>query len=224
MANFQCPAQAICSEPMTTKVGVGKIDPKKPTGGILGPMPSQGTPVEHITVMHLDQGADDKVDGGWTFVHEKQNGEWNTVAVSTDGGENWAFREDEDLGNRVKSFTTDDVKQSLNEQDGVLRKNVDQQSVSALTKAGISEPEIKNVVPSTKNQAPTNAPTTTDPNEGRTDMTWRTSLDEDLGTQDSAQISETNPGTRKDFGKDLTYPSTLDLKSQDTICYGYKIL
>ena len=203
MANFQCPAQAICSAPMTTRVGVGKIDPKKPTGGILGPMPSQGTPVEHITVTYLTQGADNKVDGGWTFVHEKQNGEWNTVAVSRDGGENWAFREDKGGEVYIKSSTTDDVKQSLNEQDGVLRKNVDQQSVSALTKSGISEPEIKNVVPSTTNQAPT------DPNEGRTDMTWRTSLDEDLGTQDSAQISETNPGTRKDFGKNLTYPSKI---------------
>ncbi len=123
MANFQCPAQAICSAPMTTRVGVGKIAPKKPTGGILGstnagilgPMPSRGTPVEHITVMYLDQGADNKVNGGWTFVHEKQNGEWNTVAVSTDGGENWAFREDKHGEVYIKSFTTDDVKQSLNE-------------------------------------------------------------------------------------------------------------
>ena len=86
MANFQCPAGTICSAPMTTRVGA-----------------SQDTPVEHITVTYLTQGADNKVDGGWTFVHEKQNGEWNTVAVSRDGGENWAFREDKGAEIYIKS-------------------------------------------------------------------------------------------------------------------------
>ena len=210
MANFQCPARAICSAPMTTRVGVGKIDPKKPTGGILGPMPSQGTPVEHITVTYLTQGADNKVDGGWTFVHEKQNGEWNSVAVSKDGGENWAFREDKGAEIYIKSFTTDDVKQSLNEQDGVLRKNVNQQSVSALTKAGISEPEIKNVVTSTTNQA------VVDPNF----PIGRNNPFDPVVSPDTPLLGDSVPDAitpRKNFGKDHIYPLDLGSTDQDIL-------
>ncbi len=44
--------------------------------------------------------------------------------------------------------------------------------------------------------------------------------EEDTGTQDTAQIKEVNPGTRKDFGKGFTYPSTLDPKRQDTIHFS----
>ena len=44
--------------------------------------------------------------------------------------------------------------------------------------------------------------------------------EDNLGTQDTAQISEVNPGTRKDFGKGFTYPSTLDPKKQDTIHFS----
>jgi len=40
------------------------------------------------------------------------------------------------------------------------------------------------------------------------------------GTQDTAQELEVNPGTKKDFGKGLKYPSTLDPKRQDTILFS----
>ena len=43
-----------------------------------------------------------------------------------------------------------------------------------------------------------------------------TATDENVGTQESAQIKETNPGTRKKFPT-LQYPTGIDKNGQDTL-------
>ena len=71
------------------------------------------------------------------------------------------------------------------------------------------------------NQNKTEAEATAATNEIKNPNTATdTATDADVGTQNTAQIKEVNPGTKKDFGKGLTYPSTLDPKRQDTILFS----
>jgi hypothetical protein len=80
--------------------------------------------------------------------------------------------------------------------------------------------DISNNKPAPSTKTGENGDTTTGDTTTGDTTTGDTATDEDVGTQDTAQLKEVNPGTKKDFGKNLTYPSTLDLKNQDTIQFS----
>ena len=197
----------ICSAPMTTKV--------PNLNNVTNPLDGRTDhDVTHMTSTHLTKDASGKVNGGRIALYTRPlghptdaNGEplWQLAGTSSDGGKTWdsdglALTDAQKANLNVSAFDPN-YRQSMG-------SNVLYQTQIALKKENVTLKATGDILPTTQNQAPTD------------NDQDNTATDADVGTQDSAQISETNPGTRKDFGKGLTYPSTLDLKSQDTILFS----
>jgi len=198
----------ICSAPMTTKVP--NLNNVTMDGG------RTDHDITHMTRTIVTKDASGKVNGGEIALYTRPlghptdaNGEplWQLAGTSSDGGITWNYT----------AAITPAQKASLNDPNGALRKNGDQQTRSALTKAGISQHEIQSVVPSTRNQAlvdPTPTPTPTDTGRRRIDPFAP------LPSPDTPLSGNSVPDAitpRKNFGKDHIYPLDLGSTDQDIL-------
>ena len=197
----------ICSAPMTTKVP-NSIDPqtKKP----VTLFNRTDHDVTHMTSTHLTKDASGKVNGGRIALYTRPlghptdaNGEplWQLAGTSSDGGKTWVST----------AAITPAQKASLNDPNGVLRKNGNQQTVSALRKAGTSEPDIKTLLTSTTNQAVVDPTTQT---KGR-DNPFDEVVSPDTPLSGNSVPDAITP--RKNFGKDHIYPLDLGSTDQDIL-------
>ncbi len=202
----------ICSPPMTTKVpNLNDAD-----GNPVTVDNRTDHDITHMTSTHLTKDASGKVNGGVIALYTRPDGHptdangeplWQLAGTSSDGGKTWdsdgLALTDAQKANLNLSALDPNYRQSMG-------SNVLYQTQITLKKENVTLKATGEMEPTKQNQAPT------DNDQDNT----ATDAEVDVGTQDTAQISEINPGTRKDFGKGLTYPSTLDPKSQDTILFS----
>jgi hypothetical protein len=148
MASFTCPAGAICSAESKTSVGATqqKVNGRggKPAIRTVG-----GTPIFHRTVTTVKQDGAGNISGGETVVYIIKNGSWQPAAISKDGGKTYSFSD-------PKYPTMDGVagsglQKELQNPNGAIHKNTDDQASRALDKAGITKPQDKaKIVDATK--------------------------------------------------------------------------
>ena len=200
----------ICSAPMTTKVpNLNNVTMDGRTDH----------DVTHMTSTHLTKDASGKVNGGRIALYTRPlghptdaNGEplWQLTGYSGDGGKTWNYT----------AAITPAQKASLNDPNGVLRKNGNQQTVSALRKAGTSEPDIKTLLTSTTNQAVVD-PTTQTPGDTTTQIPkGRDNPFDEVVSPDTPLLGDSVPDAitpRKNFGKDHIYPLDLGSTDQDIL-------
>ena len=213
MANFQCPAGYLCAAPMTTNLTVPGIKwALNPTGD------DEIIEVKHITATKLKQGADNKVDGGATLVFVENNGTYQKIALGLSGQNGYAFSDTPGIDGfantdfRIVEPTTVNMQNWLNDKNSALSQNINQQVVSTLTKAGISQQEIQSVVPSTRNQALV-APTTqaAAPDLVGDFVAGLVGPGGALWRQELPPLPNNPIKSRKNFGKDHIYPLDLEI-------------
>ena len=178
---INCPPGAICSDPFQERVGANQ------------------TVIYGFTSTKVTQGPDGKVNGGaTTFNYSPSPGNYIPAATTTDGGKTWTYLN----GSDGKPVLGADAKKSL--EQGALKSTLNKTVIpTAAKKAGIPDPQAKNLQLNNNTANPSDAPPTGDATTAQTKA-------EDLKT-----ASGTATG-RKNF-PNLQYPLDLTTDKQDVI-------
>jgi len=173
---INCPPGAICSDPFQERVGANQ------------------TVIYGFTSTKVTQGPDGKVNGGaTTFNYSPSPGNYVPAATTTDGGKTWTYLN----GSDGKPVLGADAKKSL--EQGALKSTLNKTVIpTAAKKAGIPDPQAKNLQLNNNTANPSGAPTSTP-------------------IAPTSDTGEAAKGTKTTNFGNFTYPADLGSTKQDVI-------